>query len=79
MLTKIAVGIFAGGVVFATFLPEVSVRVGSATLNAFWIGSVIVILLTGLYTVTGGMRAVAYIASAVVLLLIASAYWYVRG
>jgi len=28
--------------------------------DAFWIGSVIVIVLTGLYTALGGMRAVAY-------------------
>ena len=60
VLTKIAVGIFAGGVVFATFLPELRLQIGSAELNAFWIGSVVVILLTGLYTTAGGMRAVAY-------------------
>src|SRR6266550_704234 len=30
------------------------------TFNSFWIGSVAVLLLTGLYTVLGGMRAVAY-------------------
>src|SRR5215204_4391155 len=39
VLTKMAVGIFAGGVVFGTLL---------------------VVLLTGLYAVVGGMRAVAY-------------------
>ena len=31
-----------------------------STINSFWIGSVLVILLTGLYTMLGGMRAVAY-------------------
>jgi SSS family solute:Na+ symporter len=46
--------------VFATLLPEVSLRLGGATFNSFWIGSVAVLLLTGLYTVLGGMRAVAY-------------------
>ncbi|HSK09523.1 MAG TPA: sodium:solute symporter [Vicinamibacterales bacterium] len=60
VLTKIAVGIFAGGIVFGTLIPELSVQVGSLHLNSFWIGSVAVILLTGLYTVLGGMRAVAY-------------------
>jgi SSS family solute:Na+ symporter len=60
VLTKIAVGIFAGGVVFATLLPELEFQIGAATFNSFWIGSVLVILLTGLYTVLGGMRAVAY-------------------
>src|SRR5215472_15218921 len=60
ILTKFAVAIFAGGVVFATLLPEMTVRLGATTFNAFWVGSVIVVLLTGLYTVLGGMRAVAY-------------------
>src|SRR2546423_9612927 len=60
VLTKFAVAIFAGGVVFATLLPEVGLHVGGATFNSFWIGTVAVVLLTGLYTVLGGMRAVAY-------------------
>ena len=60
VLTKIAVGIFAGGVVFATLLPEVQLAIGPFVLNSFWVGSVAVILMTGLYTVAGGMRAVAY-------------------
>ncbi|PYP13686.1 MAG: Na+/glucose cotransporter [Gemmatimonadetes bacterium] len=60
VFTKFAVSIFAGGVVFATLLPEVSLHVGATTFNSFWIGSVVVLLLTGVYTVLGGMRAVAY-------------------
>jgi SSS family solute:Na+ symporter len=60
VLTKIAVGIFAGGVVSGTLLPELNVRIGGVTLDSFWIGSIAVVLLTGLYTVLGGMRAVAY-------------------
>ncbi|HWC74714.1 MAG TPA: sodium/solute symporter, partial [Gemmatimonadales bacterium] len=60
VFTKFAVSIFAGGVVFATLLPEVSLHLGATTFNSFWIGSVVVLLLTGLYTVLGGMRAVAY-------------------
>ena len=60
VLTKIAVGIFAGGIVFSTLLPDAQLSLGAITLNSFWVGSVAVILLTGLYTVLGGMRAVAY-------------------
>ena len=60
VLTKIAVGIFAGGVVFATLVPEMQVNLGFATLDSFWIGSIAVIVLTGLYTALGGLRAVAY-------------------
>src|SRR5881392_1577435 len=60
VLTKFAVGIFAGGVVFATLLPDVRLHLGGAALNSFWVGSVAVVALTGLYTVAGGMRGVAY-------------------
>src|ERR1043166_6811888 len=48
VFTKFAVSIFAGGIVFATLLPEVSIHMGGATFNSFWIGSVAVLLLTGL-------------------------------
>src|SRR5436190_7972917 len=51
VLTKFAVGIFAGGVVFATLLPEAHLRLFGATLSAFWVGSVAVVALTGIYTI----------------------------
>lgn len=60
VLTKIAVGIFAGGIVFGALLPEMRLDLGFATLNSFWIGSILVIVLTGIYTILGGLRAVAY-------------------
>jgi len=60
VISKIAVGIFAGGVVFGTLFPEMTLHVGGVTIDSFWIGSVLVIVLTGLYTTLGGMRAVAY-------------------
>ncbi len=60
VLTKIAVGIYAGGIVFAALLPEVSLTIGGVTANSFWIGSVAVVVLTGIYTTLGGLRAVAY-------------------
>src|SRR2546422_5724729 len=60
VLTKFAVAIFAGGVVFATLLPEVALSVGGTTFNSFWIGSVAGGLVTGLFTVVGGMPAVGY-------------------
>ncbi len=74
IVTKIAVGIFAGGVVFSTLLPEVHLHVGGVFINSFWVGSVAVIVLTGLYTALGGMRAVAYNdAVQVVVLILGSA------
>lgn len=60
IVSKIAVGIFAGGVVFGALLPELHITVGHTDIDSFWIGSVLVIVLTGLYTALGGMRAVAY-------------------
>jgi len=60
IVSKIAVGIFAGGVVFGTLLPELHLQIGSIDIDSFWLGSVLVIVLTGLYTALGGMRAVAY-------------------
>src|SRR6266508_1473913 len=70
VLTKFAVGIFAGGVVFATLLPDVQLRLGGATFNSFWVGSVAVVALTGLYTVAGGMRGVAYTEAVQTIILI---------
>ncbi len=74
IVSKIAVGIFAGGVVFGTLLPELQLDLGPIHLDSFWIGSVLVIVLTGLYTALGGMRAVAYNdAVQVVVLIVGSA------
>jgi SSS family solute:Na+ symporter len=70
VISKIAVGIFAGGVVFGTLLPEMHLTIGGTDIDSFWIGSVLVIVLTGLYTTLGGMRAVAYNDAVQVLVLI---------
>jgi len=70
VLTKLAVGIFAGGIVFGVLLPELHVTIAGIAFNSFWIGSVLVVLLTGLYTVLGGMRAVAYTEALQTLVLV---------
>ncbi len=70
IVSKIAVGIFAGGVVFQALLPEMRITLGSVVIDSFWIGSVLVIALTGLYTMLGGMRAVAYNDAVQVIVLI---------
>ncbi|HMQ47295.1 MAG TPA: sodium:solute symporter [Saprospiraceae bacterium] len=66
ILTKVAVGIFAGGIVFGVLLPEVNFM----GLNSFWVGSILMILLTGLYTLLGGMKAVAYTEALQTIVLI---------
>ncbi|MCB9331677.1 MAG: sodium/solute symporter [Lewinellaceae bacterium] len=75
VLTKVAVGIFAGGIVFGVLIPELNVF----GLNSFWVGSILVIILTGIYTILGGLRAVAYTeAIQTVILIIGSLLvtWY---
>jgi SSS family solute:Na+ symporter len=66
VLTKIAVGIFAGGIVFSVLLPDMSFM----GLDSFWIGSILVIVLTGIYTMLGGLRAVAYTEAMQTIVLI---------
>src|ERR1700733_1876190 len=55
IVSKIAVGIFAGGVVFATLLPEMHLAILGYDFDSFWVGSILVVALTGLYTMLGGM------------------------
>lgn len=66
VLTKIAVGIFAGGIVLSVLLPELQFM----GMNSFWLGSIIVIILTGIYTALGGLRAVAYTEAIQAIVLI---------
>jgi solute:Na+ symporter, SSS family len=56
--------------VFSTLLPEMQISIGGMVIDSFWIGSVLVITLTGLYTAIGGMRAVAYNDAVQVFVLI---------
>ena len=80
IVSKIAVGIFAGGVVFGALLPELRLNIGGAEIDSFWIGSVLVVVLTGLYTMLGGMRAVAYNdAVQVVVLIVGSTLLTIYG
>jgi SSS family solute:Na+ symporter len=60
VLTKVSVTVYAGAVVIATFLGF-----------DFWTSALVLVVLTGIYTVLGGMRAVAYTEAlqAIVLLL----------
>lgn len=69
-LTKLAVGIYAGGVVFGTLLPELQLDLGAIQLDSFWVGSLAVLAATGLYTVLGGFRAVAYTEAIQTVILI---------
>ena len=70
VVTKIAVGIFAGGIVFSVLLPDMQL----GPLDSFWLGSILVLVITGVYTTLGGFRAVAYTeAVQTVILIVGSA------
>jgi SSS family solute:Na+ symporter len=62
VFTKISANIAAGGIIFVTLLGI-----------DFWIGTLIVVLLTGCYTVLGGLRAVLYTDALQALILIGGA------
>ena len=75
VLTKVAVGIFAGGIVFGVLLPDINFF----GLNSFWFGSILVIVLTGIYSTLGGLKAVAYTESIQTVILIIGSIlvtWY---
>src|SRR5262245_35072250 len=80
VISKVAVGIYAGGVVFGALLPNMALDIGGTHLDSFWIGSISVLVLTGLYTVLGGMRAVVYTEGLqTVILIIGSAMCTIFG
>ena len=76
VFTKVSVTVYAGGVVFNVLLPEIQVPITETfVLDAFWIGALLTVTLTGIYTVLGGLRAVVYTDTIqTVILLIGSAF-----
>lgn len=71
VFTKVSVTVYAGAKVFETLLPEMSFTMFDVTVGPFWIGAISMVIVTGIYTVFGGMRAVLYTdaAQAIILLL----------
>ncbi len=59
VLTKVSVTIYAGGVVVSALLG----------IN-FWVGAISTLVLTGIYTVLGGMRAVVYTETIQAIILV---------
>ena len=74
VLTKVSVTVYAGALVFQTLLPD---TFGSPQ-NAFWVGAITTVTLTGLYTVAGGLRAVLYtdLLQTIILLIGSTAITY---
>jgi len=71
VFTKVSVTVYAGGVVFNVLLPEIHLRLTeNIVLDAFWVGALSTVILTGIYTVLGGLRAVVYTDTAQTIILI---------
>ncbi|MFC1737561.1 sodium:solute symporter [Planctomycetota bacterium] len=60
VLTKVAVTVWAGGTVFKTVLGIETLRLGSVSIDFFWVGAIGLVVITGIYTVIGGMKSVLY-------------------
>src|SRR5262245_2063284 len=54
IFTKVSVTVYAGAIVFQALLPD---TFGSRD-NAFWVGAFTTVVVTGVYTIFGGMRAI---------------------
>ena len=54
VFTKVSVTVYAGAIVFQALLPD---TFGTPE-NAFWFGAFATVIITGVYTVFGGMRAI---------------------
>ncbi|MBQ7730415.1 MAG: sodium:solute symporter [Lentisphaeria bacterium] len=67
VLTKVSVTVYAGALVFNVLFPDFHL----GALDAFWCGALLTIILTGIYSVFGGLRAVLYTdaCQAIILLL----------
>ena len=60
ILTKVAVTVYAGGVVFKDVFNIEYITIFNQQIDFFWVSAIGLVLLTGLYTVLGGMKAVLY-------------------
>ncbi len=56
VLTKVAVTVYAGGIVFKQVL-GIETFMG---IDFFWVGAIGLVVITGIYTVIGGMKSVLY-------------------
>jgi len=62
VLTKVSVTVYAGGIVIASLLQI-----------DFWFGALMTVILTGIYTVLGGMKAVVYTEALQTIVLVIGA------
>jgi SSS family solute:Na+ symporter len=75
VVTKVSVTVYAGAMVFETLLPEMSFTIGEVHVGPFWIGAIATVVLTGIYTVFGGLRAVLYTDTAQAVILLVGSFF----
>jgi SSS family solute:Na+ symporter len=71
VFTKVSVTVYAGAIVFQSLLPD---TFGSPE-NAFWVGAITTVVLTGVYTIFGGLRAVVYTEVAQTALILVGSFF----
>ena len=60
VLTKVAVTVYSGGVVFGTVFGIESIQIMGTTIDFFWVSAIGLVVITGIYTILGGMKAIMY-------------------
>jgi SSS family solute:Na+ symporter len=75
VFTKVSVTVYAGALVFQTLLPEMKLTLFGQVWGPFWIGAFATVVLTGIYTIFGGLRAVLYTDTAQALILLAGSFF----
>jgi SSS family solute:Na+ symporter len=75
VFTKVSVTVYAGAKVFETLLPEMKFTMFDVTVGPFWIGAISMVIVTGIYTVFGGLRAVLYTDTAQTIILLVGSFF----
>jgi SSS family solute:Na+ symporter len=75
VFTKVSVTVYAGAIVFRTLLPELQLTLFGQVWGPFWIGAFATVILTGIYTVFGGLRAVLYTDTAQAFILLVGSFF----
>ncbi|MCP4379335.1 MAG: sodium/solute symporter [bacterium] len=69
VFTKVSVTVYAAGKVIETILPELSLF----GMDPFWTGALLLVVLTGAYTIFGGLRAVVWTDAVQAMILLVGA------
>ncbi len=67
IFTKVSVALFAGGIVFKVLFPTDLFT----WVSNFWLGAILIVVFTGIYTILGGLKAVVYTDAMQTVVLIA--------